>query len=246
MQKHRSIKGRIRYISIGPGRSGLGVAGAERGRETFHFTHHTDGKVSFRAHCEIDEPDPTVLRDVTYSIDENGRPMDCFVRLTVGDVFMGSGLFIFTDDAIECESYGPTIGRVSQRVAVTEPYDGFGTHPIAGDAYFCRCLDISKGPTKRKVTNFLPSMDHRGASPPMIVASSIFLEYVGDEEVTVPAGTFRARKFRFSDEEAGMATADGAHPTYDMWVTADDDFIFLKGSIGGYMDRGYELIELER
>ena len=36
---------------------------------------------------------------------------------------------------IECESFGPSIGRVSQRVEANGPFDGFGTHPIVGDGY---------------------------------------------------------------------------------------------------------------
>ena len=57
--QHRSIRGRIRYTSRKPDR-----LGQVRGDERFHFTRHTDGKITLRAHCEIEEPAPTVLRDV--------------------------------------------------------------------------------------------------------------------------------------------------------------------------------------
>ena len=49
MQQHRTISGKILYTSRKPGREGQ-----ERGREWFTFTHHTDGKRSLRARCEID------------------------------------------------------------------------------------------------------------------------------------------------------------------------------------------------
>jgi len=74
----------------------------------------------------------------------------------------------------------------------------------------------------------------------------IALEYLGDETVTVAAGTFECHKFRYSDEDAGFVSKDGAHPTYDVWVTADEDSIFVKGGVGGYMQTWYELVELER
>jgi hypothetical protein len=237
----RTIKGRILYTSKKPER-----LDQERGRETFHYTRHGDGKITLRAHCEIDEPSPTVMRDVVISLDEHDRPMDCFVRLTVGDKFMGSGWFRIAEDFVECESYGPTIGRLSQRVAISGPFDGFGTHPIAGDAYISKCLDLSRGPHQRQIRAFLPSPDHRGATPPMIAESRLELEYVGEETVTVTAGTFACRHFRFTDEKGGMATDKGAHPDYDMWVTADDDAIFVQGGVGGYMKTWYELVELER
>ena len=239
MQLHRTISGRILYTSRKPGREGQ-----ERGRETFTFTVHTDGKRTLAAHCEIDEPAPTVMRDVTYSLDENDRPMDCFVRLVVGDKFMGSGWFRITEDTVECESYGPSIGRISQRMPINGEFDGFGTHPIVGDGYITKKIDLSKGPHKRKFRCFLPSPDHRGATPPLIAESALELGYVGQETITVPAGTFLCNHFQFTDEDASMATTDGAHPPYDMWVTADEDSIFVQGGVGGYMQTWYELQEL--
>ena len=241
MQKHRTISGRIRYTSRKPGREGQ-----ERGRETFTWTHHSDGKRTLRARCEIDEPDPTVHRDVIYSLDANDRPLDLFVRLTVGDAFMGAGLFIVTEDSVECESYGPSIGRISQRMPIVGDFDGLGTHPIVADAYITKKIDRSLGVHKRKLRTFLPSPDHRGASPPLIADTSIELGYVGEETIKVAAGTFDCFHFRFTDDEGGMATKDGAHPSYDLWVTADDDAIFVQGGVDGYMMTWYELVELNR
>ena len=43
--------------------------------------------MTLRAHCEIEEPDPTVMRDVVLTINDKNHPMDCFIRLTVGDEF---------------------------------------------------------------------------------------------------------------------------------------------------------------
>lgn len=242
MQQHRTITGKILYTSRKPGREGQ-----ERGREWFTFTHHTDGKKTLRARCEIDEPAPTVHRDIVYSLDENDRPMDCFVRLTVGDRFMGAGLFIIGEDTVECESYGPSIGRVSQRMPIGGEFDGFGTHPIAGDAYITKKIDRSLGVHKRNFRCFLPSPDHRGATPPFIAESNIDLGYVGEETVTVPAGTFHCYHYQFTDDAGGMISIDGnAHPPYDVWVTADDDAIFVQGGVGGYMQTWYELVELTR
>jgi len=240
--KHRTIRGRLRYTSKKPE-----LLDQERGREEFTFTRHSDGKLTIRARCEIEEPEPTVHRDIIYSLDENDRPMDCHVRLVIGDRFMGSGWFRLGYEAdggfVECESYGPSIGRLSQRVDYKGRIDGFGTHPIVGDGYMTRCMDISKGPHRREIRTFLPSPDHRGATPPMIAEVKIFLEYVGEETKTTPAGTFACRHYRFVDE---AAMGGVQHPAYDMWVTADDDAIFVCGGVGGYMQTWYELVELER
>ncbi len=239
--KHRLIEGRLVYTSRKPGREG-----EVRGFETFMFTRHSDGKVTLRAHCEIEEPDPAVMRDIIYSLDEHGQPMDLHVRLTVGDAFMGSGWLRFDGHTIECESYGPSIGRVSQRMPVGGAFDGFGTHPIVADAYNARRIDRSLGTHTRKFRCFLPSPDHRGATPPLLAESMMQLGYLGEETVTVAAGTFDCWKFEWTDPHGGMVNANGSHPPYEMWVSADDDALFVQGGVGGYMQTWYELVELNR
>lgn len=237
---HRSVRGRIRYTSKKPE-----MMDRERGREWFAFTHHGDGAVTLRAQCEIEEPAPTVLRDVIYAIGPDARPRNLHVHLVVGDSFMGSGWFNLADGVVECESAGPSIGRLSQRRPEGDALDGFGTHPIVGDGYFTRQLDISNGPCRRTMRVYLPSPDHRGATPPMISEVKIDLEYLGEETVTVTAGTFVCRHYAFIDtSDTGMGGKQ--HPRYDMWVTADDDAVFVQGGVGGCMATWYELVELER
>ena len=238
MSRHRTLSGRIRYTSKKPE-----LFDRERGREDFAFTHHADGAVTLRAHCEIDEPSPTVMRDILYSLDAHGCPFDCHLRLSLDDALLGTGWIWFGDGFIECESYGPTTGRVSQRVDTGGAFDGFGTHPIVGDGYLTRCMDVARGPHRRAIRVFVPSPDHRGATPPQIAEVKIDLEYLGDETVTVPAGRFDCRHFRFIDPHGMGGTT---HPPYDMWVTADADAVFVQGGVGGYMATWYELIDLAR
>ena len=240
--QHRTVSGKVLYTSMKPG-----MEGQERGREWFAFTHHGDGSVIMRARCEIEEPLPTVLREIVYHIGPGMVPQHLLVHLTVDDAFIGSGWMRHDAEAgvIECESFWPSIGRVSQRRATDGAFDGFGTHPVVGDGYLARAMDVSRGPHRRTMRCFLPSPDHRGATPPLIAEVKIALEYVGEEEKTVAAGTFACRHFRFVDDSAdGMGGT--THPDYDVWVTADDDCVRVAGSIDGYMMNRYELVELER
>ncbi len=236
--QHRQYSGRILYTSRKPER-----LGERRGEEWFNVTRHSDGKLTFRAHCHIEEPEPTVMRDVIYSLDENRRPMDCLLRLTIGDRFMGAGFVRFGEGFAELESYGPAIGRLSQRVDLDAPIDGFGTHPIVGDALLLGMQDWSKA-SRKTLRVLVPSPDHRGATPPMLAHVKIDGVYVGEETVTTPAGTFDCRHVRFVDSgDSGMS---GEHPPYDIWLTADEDAIFVQGGVGGYMQTWYELQELSR
>ncbi|MGB3807635.1 MAG: hypothetical protein WA936_10585 [Erythrobacter sp.] len=240
--KHANVRGRISYTSTKPEWSSR-----ERGREWFNFSHHSDGSVIMRAQCEIEEPDPAVLRDIVYHIGPGMVPHSLLVHLTLDDEFLGSGWMRHDAEAgrITCESYGPSIGRNSESREDVGSFDGFGTHPVVGDGFLTRIMDTAKGPHRRKLRVFLPSPDHRGATPPQVSEVLITLEYVGSEEKTVRAGTFACNHFRFVDDsDAGMGGK--THPDYDMWVTADEHSVLVYGSIDGYMMNRYELVELER
>ncbi len=239
--KHRNVRGKIRYSSVKPG-----MEGQERGREWFNFSHHADGSVIMSAQCEIEEPDPTVLRTITCHIGPDRKPQNLLVHLTLGDEFLGSGWMRYdsANDQITCESYGPSIGRNSE-TREADDFDAFGTHPVVGDGFTTRLMDVSQGPHRRRLKFYLPSPDHRGATPPQIAYLEMVMEYVGEEERTVEAGTFQCRRYRYVDDsDEGMGGTK--HPDFDMWVTADDDSILVYGSIDGYMMNRYELVELER
>ena len=135
------------------------------------------------------------------------------------------------------------MGRVSQRVELAKPIDGFGTHPIVADGYFLGLHDWSQI-KRRTFSMYLPSPDHRGATPPFAAPVRIDGLYLGEEDITVKAGTFKTRHFQFLDDgTGGMA---GEHPVYDVWITADDDALFVQGGVGGYMQTWYELVDLSR
>ena len=76
----------------------------------------------------------------------------------------------------------------------------------------------------------LSSPDHRGATGPLLFRIGFGVEYVGEESITVKAGKFDALHFRFVSSP-GLPQA---HPAYDIWCTADGDYVFLKGVIGDY------------
>lgn len=239
--QHRTVSGKIRYSSNKPGHEGK-----ERGREWFAFTHHGDGSVIMRARCEIEEPEPTVLRDIIYHIGPDRKPHNLLVHLTLDDQFLGSGWMRYDREAgeITCESFGPSIGRHSE-VRKAGEFDAFGTHPVVGDGFTTRLLDTRKGPHRRALRFFLPSPDHRGATPPQIAEVEMVMEYVGEEVKTVAAGSFLCRHYRYVDESPqGMGGT--RHPDFDMWVTADKDSVLVYGAIDGYMMNRYELVELSR
>jgi hypothetical protein len=235
---HRSIEGRIAYTSDKPDRRGQ-----ERGRESFRIDVHADGSRTCSAHCEIDDR-PSVMRDIVYSLDRDWMPTDCFVRIAVGDKFMGSGWFRFARDHAECESFTALEGRVTQRMDLAAPLRTFQNHAIACDAWHLRLFDLSAGPGSVQAIDpvLLSSPDHRGATGPMLFKVAVHVEFVGPERIEIAAGTFDALHFRFVSAP-GLPVE---HPHYDVWCTADEDWLFLKGGVAGYMQTRYELVELSR
>lgn len=100
--------------------------------------------------------------------------------------------------------------------------------------------DLGRGPgTQRVETVLLSSPDHRGATGPMLTATSLTIEYLDETDLQVIAGSFRACHFRIVDVP-GMPEA---HPVYELWVTADDYYVLLKAEVGGYMQTAYELTD---
>ncbi len=232
---HRTIRGVIRYTSKKPERMDQ-----ERGREFFIINVHDDGARTINVHSEIDDR-PSVMRDATYSLDADWNPVDCFVRLTVADKFMGTGWFLFGPDYTDCETYTALEGRITQRMQTNGRLKTFQNHAIACDAWHMRLYDRSQGPGVQGIDEvLLCSPDHRGATGPMLFRIGMGVEYVGEEAIEVEAGKFDALHFR-------MVAAPGLpqeHPPYDVWCSNDDDFILLRAAAAGYMQTHYELVEL--
>ena len=236
--KCRTIRGKILYTSRKPER-----LGQERGREYFSITRQPDNTLLMHAHCEIDD-EPAVVRDVVLAMDENSAPWDCHVRLSVGGSFEGSGWMYFTEDKACCETWSATDGRIRQEIPTDGRVKWLQAHPIVGDGLLMKLYDLGRGPGKTFFPDLmLTSPDHRGASGPELFETGFGIQYAGEESISVPAGSFQARHFQVVDTAGGLPQE---HPPYDVWVTADDDYLLLKASVAGYMQTHYELVELVR
>lgn len=236
---HSTIRGTILYTSKKSERMDQ-----ERGREYFTLTRQADGMDVLLAHCEIDD-EPNVIRDVVLSLQhDDSRPVDCSVRLSVGNPFEGSGWMRFADGYAECETFNARDGRISQRIETKEPVRWLQSHPIVDDALLMKLYELDQGPGKTFFQDmFLTSPDHRGATGPLFFRTGFSIVYVGEENVSVAAGEFRARHFQIADT-AGYLHEE--HPPCDVWCTADDDNILLRAVVGGYNQTHYELVELEK
>ena len=241
--EHHTIRGRIRYTS-----KKKEIMDKVRGGETFIYTTHVDGSRSLRTHCSIDEDSPRTLRDTVTNVDKDWTPTYGFVQIHVDDAFVGSSWFRFTKTMAECEGYTIKEGRISQRLELTERPAIFGTHPIQADAMHTNVYPLEQGPgTYTSPLYLMCSFHHRGADGPILMHKrGLTVNYFGEEDVTVEAGTFNAHHFSIGTNIDDDYMGTDKHPPYHTWVTADGDYVLLKAHCTGYMQTYYELVEYEK
>ncbi len=226
MPMHRSYRGKIAYLHDDAG---------ETGREWFDVIVHADGSRIVRARCEMD--DDRLLRDVTISMDASFAPHHAYVHLMQNDQFMGSGWFRFSAEAAECQALTAREGRIDQRVPLTRPVRFFGTHPIVCDGMMPGLYDHASGERQQQVTAAASSLAPNGASGPMLAWFDMSIEYVGDEEIAVPAGLFATRRYR-------VYLPGAFDEPLNIWTTGSDCLV-IKESWAVLKSR-YELVELDR
>lgn len=203
--RHRTYRGRIDYIHDTDG---------EMGREWFSVTVQPNGHRTMRAHCEMD--DVELLRDVVHTLDADWLPVDAFVRLTQKGEFMGSGWFHFTPTGIACEAHTADAGRVSQWSATDGRLKIFASHPLAADGWQCASFDHSSDEMIQTFTPWAhPSPRPDGGSGPMTGVGKKVIEYIGEEELTVPAGTFQTKHYN-------LHASNPANPPLETWVFGED------------------------
>jgi hypothetical protein len=231
--KHRNVRGEIRYIYEARGRD------EPFGREWFSWTEHEDGQRTLRAQCEIEAgfvAERSVLRDVTYSLDERYRPLDCFVRLHRSGQFLGAGWFNFTDQTAGGTALRAEVGLVSQSIPLTRRSPSVGAHPLVCDMLHCMSFDHSSS-QKAQMSHgvMMTSNELDGCSGPFLSPHDLKIAFLGKETVTVPAGTFETEHYRFPSE---------GFPEEDVFLVRDP-LLFVRVTVGGSMKSRYDLVSLQ-
>lgn len=204
----------------------------ETGREWLSITENPDGSRILRSQCEMD--DDRVQRDAMLCLKPDWRPSDAWVRLSQDGRFFGTGWFRFAAGLSEHEGYSAREGRIRQRFAITA--NGFGTHALQSDAWKTALIDPSEGPGRRDIPAMATmSREANGCSGPLLDFYDFAVDYRGEEQVTVPAGSFLCRRcdLLFPD-----------FPPLPVWVTGRLN-LFVRMAWPEVTDAEYELISLE-
>ena len=189
--------------------------GQERGREDWQLTRNRDGSVTMRCLARTDNS--KIVRDVTYTRSKDGRPMDAFIRLQIGTRLIGTGYFRVEADKLTAVVDGAETGHIVQTVNIPVDFFSIVTHAVMQDGWAIFNYDRAQnGEQKRTVYN--TSMRWSGTDGPLGKLGTIRLNLLGEEEITVPAGTFKASHFTIDSDEANV-------PTSHLWVAGEDKIL---------------------
>lgn len=164
---------------------------AQNGEEAWFLTVHPDGSRTVRATNSYNDRMNT-FRDVVLRVDESFRPVEAYANVWIDGKWRGSGLFSVAGDTLDVVVNGPN-GRLTQVLTVPEEFS-FVPHPIATDSWPTWYYDKKLGGAQR-IT--LYSFDGRGSGVGGILGQlqTTSIEYVGEEEIETPAGTFLCDHF---------------------------------------------------
>lgn len=221
-------RGEVTYKE--PGEDG---ALAVFGREDFSISLFPDGSRTMRAVCRYFTTGLT--RDVTYTVTPDFKPVECFVRVAKQTHVVGSGWFRFSGTAAKAEALTINEGRIRQRMDVSERVQAFGSHPICSDVWRLAHLKAENPGNVQILDNCMNSSPAApGDTGPMLFPRTYHYTFQGEEEVTVPIGTFTLHRFDWAVREG---------KTLRLWTEGPDYLPYRMD----FPERGsvYELTTLE-
>ena len=182
--------------------------GTVQGSERFTLTRHPDGSRSLQMLADLRSRGSWF--NVYLHVDAGFRPSTGFATYWTSGLLKGSGHFEVEGDALRATSRGPVSGSQTRATAVPTRFS-LGAHPVSGDGWHTAHYDMA---ARGVQTLSLYSVD-AGADVTKPVLGTLLplsVEYLGEERVTVPAGTFDTQRFRL----AGLN---------DLWVSGPDRLV---------------------
>jgi len=189
--------------------------GGERGREDWSLTRNRDGTVTMR--CLAMADDSKLVRDVIYTRSKSGRPVDSFIRLQVAGQLIGIGYFRVYDGRMDVITDGIETGHSVQMVDVPADFFSITTHAVMLDGWMYFNYDREKGGEQLR-TFYNTSSRLDGADGPLGRMETCRVKLIGEEEVEVPAGRFKATHFQVDSDNLEV-------PVSNLWVAGEDKIL---------------------
>lgn len=208
----RWAKGTIEYRNISDGE----VSGSEE----FHLTVHPDGSRTLQARNRLNNAD--IQRHVTHRVAANFRPLETTAVYWVKGEWRGTGLFAVDGNDLEAVVKTPD-GMIRQSRRVPDNFS-FIPHPLSTNAWPAWYVDKTK-PGPQTITVY--DMD-AGAQAVSSMLGKLYdseIEYLGEQDMTTPAGNFQVEHYRISDAVDMYITGPDAILVRFVWKPADRDYV---------------------
>jgi hypothetical protein len=193
--------------------------GKVTGGETWNVTVHPDGSRTVNA---TDHADPIGhMYTVVMRVGADFQPREAFVQNWSNGVFRNASLFLVKDGVIDVTTrFAETISR--ETVKIPERFS-FIPHPLATNVWPGWYYDKVKGGIQTITVYDIAA----GTKGPMRSGQvkTHGLEYLGQEDVTVPAGTFPCDHFRIDDIVDYYVTGPDALFVKFIWKSARTEYV---------------------
>ena len=190
------------------------ASGEERGREDWWLTRNRDGSRTMRSLAMTD--DSKFVRDVSYTLGADERPLQVFIQLQVDEQWVGSGYFRVTGDTMNLVTDSIHTGHTVQSVHVPPRFHVL-THAVMLDGWPAWAFDQTLGGSQT-IAVYSTSQLWNGTDGPLGRMTKQQFTLIGTEAITVPAGTFQARRFRIGDNSDPASASD-------IWVTGEHNIL---------------------
>lgn len=204
MQELKYQFGRLSYLRKSTGQ--------ERGREDWWLTRNRDATTTMR--CLAMTDDTRLMRDVCYTRTKEGRPTDVFVRLQADARLAGTGYFRVDGGRLLVVADSAETGHAEQTLKVPNEPFSIISHAVMLDGWTIFNYDRAQGGEQVR-TVYHASTGWDGADGPLGRLEPRRITLIGEEEITVPAGTFKATHFTLNFE---FSKSPPAH----LWVAGED------------------------
>lgn len=203
--------------------------GTELGREFFEQISHSGGRI-LRALCAMD--DVALIRDVSLSMRPDWTPEEGYCRVTKHGKQESTLWFRVEDGGVRVDTQLAGVPHEQMFIETTQRLPYLGLHPLQGDAIITQQRGTDAIGEFRAIETVTNSVSPNGDEAPGGTRIEILAAYMGEEEITVTAGTFTARRYGLRWHEDW--------PTADLWVRDDGLFLLMRWSM---IDTWYELSE---
>lgn len=191
-----------------------------RGSENFYLTVHRDGSRTMRAFTDIAARD--VQANVVLRVADNFRPLDAYVSLFTKGGYKGAMTINVNGDTLSAVTTGPT-GTLHQTTKVP-PEFSLVVHPLALDSWHPWYVKPTTGVQQAGQQYFLNTDGDVAKALSGQVQPAEF-EYLGEEQITVPAGTFNTTRVRMGGHSEIWVTGPDRLLVRYVWASIDRDYV---------------------